>query len=429
MKNNDLATFLEIYEKGIIERQEADNWYYEWVRNLQEDFISRWVTYCDSWLSYIKNSPLSSNQKKPIIDKLETLRKRYLMTMSLSQFELGMQMMLFRKTDTIREAFNSKRKLILSKKQEREYFSIWAQCSREFNPIWKIIALENEIVRLLASAQKIIQYKSYSWAKEDILVPIPQMKKASEFLETHSNSPQSPQQKIDQIHVRLDNILSSVPDDRYIPELEKMRQRVIDLGSLNGSMQELCNNVLSRIDAAFDLCEVNDSWAEVITPPQEETHHKEWAVLVGELFEENKKFLEYIRFMRAEAITYNLSSTRWGESVWDGNFIAHVWRPFLAHLEWLMERNIFDAAEFSWNKVISSIENNHDGLNQKYRLRSFLDMLRKYENTNTWRENWKCMIDVVDEFAENKQFFLVQNGIRPLMNFRQELINNPPPIR
>ncbi len=101
----------------------------------------------------------------------------------------------------------------------------------------------------------------------------------------------------------------------------------------------------------------------------------------------------------------------------------------MAHLEFLLERNICNAVEFSWNGIISNIESNHDGVNRKYRLRSFFDVLRKYQNIYSWTENWRYLLEAIDEFAELKNLFIYQNGVTPLINFRQELKSNPSPTR
>jgi hypothetical protein len=150
-----------------------------------------------------------------------------------------------------------------------------------------------------------------------------------------------------------------------------------------------------------------------------------WMII---LLPQNNEFIKYIRSIRSASITYNLSSKQGWESVGDGNFIAHVWRPFLSMIEHLLQANKIDANTFSWQVVAQQIQSSHDGLTNRVRLKTFVDIVSRGSDISDWTDNWWHIIQSVQHFAQTTSYAR-SNWIAPLKNFMWALVENPPPQR
>ena len=115
-----------------------------------------------------------------------------------------------------------------------------------------------------------------------------------------------------------------------------------------------------------------------------------------ETLEENRAYIDYIRFIRSEATNYKLSSQKRGESVGDGNFLSQVFRPFLAQLEDVLISNKIDAREFSWREVVEVSQAHIDGIANRTRLHAFILLLARHEEVTHWKDNWKHLISTIE---------------------------------
>ncbi len=311
--------------------------------------------------------------------------------------------------------FHKKR---LIKPTENPLFPIQQECDR----IEKKLKLKKVVIRSMLSDTEDAKVKLFpikEWEELSFQLLI------SSFQDSLSVN-QTIETKVWRIQTRIHNILmiGTISED-HIVELQKMEKRLKEFKNQNNTKVVLLSSNLLEIVEGL-LSEWVDT--EFVVP------HKENVVkpLVDkvpklEISLENQRFIEYIRYIRSEAITFKDSSKKWWESIGDGNFIAHIWRPFLTRLEYLLQNNLMNAEEFSWNKLVEIINFTQDGINNRIRLKVFLDILGDQKWVNDWKGNWQSVLKVVENFSQDKKFFTYQIGISPLKNILEKLNQNLPP--
>ncbi len=253
----------------------------------------------------------------------------------------------------------------------------------------------------------------------------PKISSVNDTIDTSQQVARSTEEKLGRIQVRVDNILWKTITQQSIDELQMIKanitQLTIDLDTpiwnIAQNISELIAEVLSA--GIQDELDINISDKNTVLS----TNGTPWEL---NTLTQNNEFISYIRAIRSTIITYNISSKQWGESIGDGNFIAHVWRPFLSMVEHLLQANRIDANSFAWQDVSQEIQSSHDGFTKRVRLKMFMDILSTMSDVSDWKNNWENIVQSVQQFAQTASYTR-SNWVTPLKNFLWVLIENPPP--
>jgi hypothetical protein len=233
----------------------------------------------------------------------------------------------------------------------------------------------------------------------------------------------TPEQRIDRIHTRLVNILSWEIQESHIDEVRSIQSR-LDLLRQQEGVHPLSDTIDHLSELVCDILEAEAVPIQSKYTPSKPTQGKSVVVSLPQVSQENLDAIAYIRHLRAEVLTYALSSKKKWESIGDGNFIASVWRPFFALFESCLGSWGTDIDHFSWKWVVDHIYAVHDGITSKVRLQHFLNILSK--NSREWNlsENWDILVNTIQEFSRETRFYHNTHGKTPLNNILETLRNN-----
>lgn len=238
----------------------------------------------------------------------------------------------------------------------------------------------------------------------------------------------TPEEKIWRIQTRVANILTvgSISSD-HILEFQKMESRLREIPvEPNTALADLSSGLLEIIQELLSEWADGESFNII---PKTIIDQSLWEISESDIFPTNLNSIEYIRYIRSQVITFKDSSKKWWESLGDGNFIAHVWRPFLSRLEFLLKNNSLNSEAFSWSIVVKMMYDTQDGIDNRKRLKAFLDLLRNLDSSKNWNENWNDLFSAVESYSQNSNFFISKPGITPLKNILDKLIQNLPSSR
>jgi hypothetical protein len=327
----------------------------------------------------------------------------------------------------------------------KEYWAINRRMLREIksssythaaiiSPFQKFRRQIDIIEKLIDTKEKYQQQKESNW----ILSPCEKPKVIQRYetliqqAQQEAKKLSSPIDKIGQFRTRVENIMAWRIENRHIDELSNIQSRLYQLRpkvSAQAEIVSLLDQVLELVDMTIhDGVDYREDEVSTIQG-NNLTHTPILAKSKNpDIFPENDPFIIYVREVRW-CITFKESSLKWGKSLGDGNFIAHVWRPFLAHIEWIGKSYQVNFADFSWSQVIDQIRSSHEGIRTRTRFATFLDTLSQYRNIWNWRENWKYVTDAIGVFSHEDWYFHKEKWISPLMNFMKQLKENPPPTR
>jgi hypothetical protein len=95
----------------------------------------------------------------------------------------------------------------------------------------------------------------------------------------------------------------------------------------------------------------------------------------------------------------------------------------------LLKNNSLNSEAFSWSIVVKMMYDTQDGIDNRKRLKAFLDLLRNLDSSKNWNENWNDLFSAVESYSQNSNFFISKPGITPLKNILDKLIQNLPSSR
>lgn len=280
------------------------------------------------------------------------------------------------------------------------------------------------LVRELALKNKRIAWvqhvPSHSASTPRLLPEIPSI--AIPTFPTWSPKKYPPEVVLSRAQTRIETIISKKINEEHIQELEDINERLVKLAwsiDWTNPLHVNISNTISQVSLLLEAwidAENNTQWYYDNGTQQilEDT------AVIAENDTIRDSILWEIRELRVWILTFKESSKLWWESEWDGNFVAHVFRPFLTLVESVV-KNWLNTSDFSWNECVQKIRNSHSGLESRKRLNAFLFIVSTSEERLAWEENKMKILEFVVKYTENDNFFSVNNEGMRLSNIRKKL--------